>query len=69
MITFSEDQIRRESYILGSWFLRDDDTPSPPECDALASGQRKRWIREHTLMGPSFAFNYGLFATAGYGQC
>ena len=28
------------------WHVPDDDTPRPPEVEPLASGQRKRYLRE-----------------------
>ena len=51
MITFNHDQRRRESYICGGWNIADDDLPHQPECDALDSAQRKRYLRE-TLCNP-----------------
>lgn len=47
------------------WHQTDDDQPRPPERDEpLASGKRKRWLRERRTMGPSGAFWCGVFATA-----
>jgi len=46
MITFSDDQSRRECWTAGGWCLRDDDTPGTPDCEPMASGQRKRYLRD-----------------------
>ena len=40
-----DEVIRRESWIRGGWNLRDDDTPSPPDLDPLASAQARRAAR------------------------
>jgi hypothetical protein len=45
MITFSDDQIRRESWICGGWNLADDDCPRIPEPDPMASAQARRFWR------------------------
>jgi hypothetical protein len=46
MITFSDDQIRRDSYILGGWNLANDDIPRRPEPDPMCSAQARRAWRE-----------------------
>jgi hypothetical protein len=46
MITFSDDQSRRESWTAGGWNLADDDVPQRPEPDALSSAQSRRfWLQ------------------------
>lgn len=46
MITFSDDQIRRESWTAGGWDVgADNDAPSPPEVDPLSSPQARRYWR------------------------
>ena len=34
------------------WHVPDDDTPRPPEVEPLASGQRKRYLREAVRHAP-----------------
>jgi len=42
VITLTDTDHKREAYINGGWYLRDDDTPAPPEPDPLASAQSRR---------------------------
>jgi hypothetical protein len=37
---------RRECFTAGGWNLADDDASRVPECEPMASGQRKRYLRE-----------------------
>ena len=46
MISFDVTDQRRETWICGGWNLRDDDTPAPPEPDALTSPQARRAARD-----------------------
>ena len=41
-----DEVIRRECWIRGGWNIRDDDTPSPPDLDPLASAQARRAARQ-----------------------
>ena len=61
MIAFSDHDRRREQWISGGWNLIDDDTPRPPESDPLASGQRKRWLRQSMLRVLPGFFSAGVF--------
>lgn len=47
MINFSDDQIRRESWICGGWNVGtvDDDCPRIPEPDPMSSAQARRFWR------------------------
>jgi len=39
VITFTDSDTRRETYILGGWNLADDDLLHPPEVDPMSSAQ------------------------------
>ena len=41
MTTLTDTDLR-EAYINGGWYLRDDDTPAPPELDPMSSAQSRR---------------------------
>jgi hypothetical protein len=43
---YTEADNRRETYIRNGWSLADDDTPGTPDCEPMASGQRKRYLRD-----------------------
>jgi len=48
VITFADNDTRRETYINGGWNLAaDDDAPRPPEPDPLTSAQARRAAAQH----------------------
>jgi len=42
VITFADNDTRRECWTAGGWCLRDDDIPAPPELDPMSSAQSRR---------------------------
>jgi hypothetical protein len=49
MITFTEQDNRREQFTRCGWNVAppDDDVPTVPEPSPLSSAQHRRWWREH----------------------
>ena len=53
VITFADNDIRRECWTAGGWCLRDDDTPGVPEADPLSSAQARPAWRECAPEAPA----------------
>ena len=46
MAKLADNDARHDCYLNADLYLIDDDTPRPPEVEPLASGQRKRYLRD-----------------------
>ena len=44
-------KIMRERYSQNGWNIADDDTPKPPEIDALSSPQHRRYLKSLQCSG------------------